>query len=59
MLLDARYQWAYFYSYISGYKINNIAPRLLDTLYKVYNIPEDLEGYPSLKERKNYRIQNK
>lgn len=52
-------QWAYFYSYISGYKINNIAPRLLDTLYKVYNIPENLEGYPSLKERKNYAISAK
>jgi hypothetical protein len=47
-------QWAYFYSYISGYKINNIAPRLLDTLYKVYHIPEELDGYPSLKERKQY-----
>jgi hypothetical protein len=47
-------QWAYFYSYISGYKINDVAPRLLDTLYKVYHIPEVLEEYPSLKERKHY-----
>jgi hypothetical protein len=47
-------QWAYFYSYISGYKINDVAPRLLDTLYKLYKIPSKLEGYPTLKERKSY-----
>jgi hypothetical protein len=47
-------QWAYFYSYISGYKINDIAPRLLDTLYKLYKIPEKLDGYPPLNERKYY-----
>lgn len=52
-------QWAYFYSYISGYKINDVAPRLLDTLYKVYHIPEKLEGYPSLKERKYYAVASK
>ena len=52
-------QWAYFYSYISGYKINDVAPRLLDTLYKVYHISEKLEGYPSLKERKYYAIASK
>ena len=31
-------QWASFYAYISGFKTNSIAPRLLDSIYKYYNL---------------------
>ena len=50
-------QWASFYAYIAGYKTNLIAPRLLDSIYKNYNLNDKmLSNYPPLKERKKYAI---
>lgn len=48
-------QWAYFYAYISGYKTKDIAPRLLDSIYKYYDRKDkDLNRYPKLEERKKF-----
>lgn len=48
-------QWAFFYAYISGYKTNQVAPRLLDSIYKNYKLNDDLlSKYPKLAERKKY-----
>lgn len=41
-----------FYSYIAGYDTLGIAPRVMDILYKDYKLPDELDGYPSLSERK-------
>lgn len=48
-------QWAFFYAYIAGFKTNMIVPRLLDSIYKTYNLKDDLlSRYPKLSERKKY-----
>lgn len=48
-------QWASFYAYISGFKTNSIAPRLLDSIYKYYNLSDEkLSSYPKLAERKKF-----
>ena len=48
-------QWAFFYSYIAGYKTNEVVPRLLDSIYKSYNLNDSkLNNYPPLIERKRY-----
>lgn len=48
-------QWASFYAYIAGYNTNRIAPILLDTIYKYYNLNDKiLNKYPPLTERKKY-----
>ena len=48
-------QWASFYAYISGYKTNKVAPLLLDSIYKYYNLSDKLlSKYPPLEERKKY-----
>ena len=48
-------QWAFFYAYISGYKTNLVAPRLLDSIYKNYKLNDELlSRYPKLAERKKY-----
>ena len=48
-------QWAFFYSYIAGYKTNDVVPRLLDSIYKFYNLNDSkLNNYPKLSERKRY-----
>jgi tetratricopeptide (TPR) repeat protein len=36
----------------SGFPISDLMPRLLDSLYSSYHLPDTLLGYPSLKERK-------
>jgi tetratricopeptide (TPR) repeat protein len=36
----------------SGFPIAGLMPRLLDSLYASYHLPDTLAGYPSLKERK-------
>jgi hypothetical protein len=48
-------QWAFFYAYIAGYNTNRIAPVLLDSIYKYYNLNDkSLSQYPPLSERKRY-----
>lgn len=50
-------QWAFFYAYTSGFKTNSVAPKLLDSIYKYYNLNDKLlSKYPSLVERKKYAI---
>jgi hypothetical protein len=50
-------QWASFYAYIAGYKTNSIAPKLLDSIYKYYNLSDKLlSKYPTLNERKKYAV---
>ena len=40
-----------FYTYLAGYNSLQVAPKVLDTIYKRFEIPNS-EKYPSLKERK-------
>ena len=40
-----------FYTYLAGYNSLQVAPKVLDTIYKRFEIPNS-ERYPSLKERK-------
>jgi hypothetical protein len=42
-----------FFSQISGYNSITIAENVLTLLYKNYNLPETIDGYPSLTDRKN------
>ena len=42
-----------FFSQISGYNSLPIAENVLKLLYKNYNLPENIEGYPSLTDREN------
>jgi hypothetical protein len=42
-----------FFSQISGYNSLPIAEEVLKSLYKNYNLPEMIEGYPSLTDREN------
>jgi hypothetical protein len=50
-------QWAFFYAYTSGFKTNSVAPRLLDSIYKQYNLTDKLlSKYPVLAERKKYAL---
>jgi hypothetical protein len=42
-----------FFSQISGYNSLAIAENVLKLLYKNYNLPETMDGYPSLTDRKN------
>ena len=41
------------YSLIAGYNTTAIYPQLLDKLYKQFNLPNDLVGQPTKKERKD------
>lgn len=41
-----------FYSFLAGYDSLRVAPRVLDTLYATYQLPEKLPNYPSRAERK-------
>ena len=51
-------QWAFFYAHVAGYKTNKVAPNLLDSIYKYYQLSDQkLSKYPSLAERKNYALQ--
>ena len=42
-----------FFSQISGYNSLQIAEDVLKLIYKSYNLPENIEGYPSLTDREN------
>ena len=41
-----------FYAAMAGYKPFNIYPQLMDSIYKYYQLPKQIDGYPSLEERK-------
>ena len=43
-----------FNAFIAGYDALDHAPKLLDKLYKSYHLDDELQGYPSLEERKKY-----
>ncbi|MEZ4851844.1 MAG: hypothetical protein R3B93_25175 [Bacteroidia bacterium] len=40
----------------AGYRTEDILPDLLDLIYKKYQLPENLPGYPSLTERKKQAV---
>ena len=40
-----------FFGQISGYNVLNSGPETLSELYKLYNIPKEIKGYPSFDER--------
>lgn len=40
-----------FFAQIAGYESLRVAPDFLSAIYKTYNIPVELEGYPSLAQR--------
>lgn len=40
-----------FLAYTAGFPVHGIMPRLLEALYKGYDLPDQLRNYPSLKER--------
>jgi len=50
-----------FYALMAGYNPLDIYPLLLDKIYANYNLPNEMEGYPSLEERKaiNLQVQKK
>ncbi|MDA9666523.1 hypothetical protein N9T48_00500, partial [bacterium] len=50
-----------FYTFLAGYNSLDIAPVLLDTLYKRYGLASNSKNYPSLEERKKivYKQQEK
>lgn len=48
---------AIFYSAIAGYDPFKIYEELLDRIYKEYNLPDEIEGYPTKNERKNIYLQ--
>lgn len=45
-----------FLSYLAGYPIGDIGPRLMDKIYSFYRIPAVIPTYPSLEERRNISI---
>lgn len=47
-----------FFSQISGYKSLIIGQEVLKSLYKRYNLPENIIGYPSLTDRENIVLNN-
>jgi len=48
-----------FYAAMAGFKPFNIYSQLMDSIYKVYKLPDQMDGYPSINERKtiNHRAQ--
>lgn len=46
-----------FYACMAGYKPFGIYPKLLDAIYKDYQLPEHVTDYPSKKERKAVNLQ--
>lgn len=46
-------EYSFFYAQIAGYQTSDIAPRILDSIYKQWNLKDsDLKRYPPLAERK-------
>lgn len=43
---------AAFYAHMAGYNTTEIGSAVLDAIYKEFNLPDNLRGYPVLKERK-------
>ncbi len=41
-----------FLSYLAGYPIGDVGPKLMDSIYSFYKIPAVLETYPTLAERR-------
>jgi hypothetical protein len=41
-----------YYAYLAGYPTAGVGPRLLGAIYKAYGLPDSMEGYPSLAERR-------
>lgn len=41
-----------FYGYVAGYKTYDITPRVIESLYAYYKMPEKIPGYPSKSDRK-------
>jgi len=48
-----------FYTFLAGYNSLDIAPQLLDSLYKRYDLPKQSKNYPSLNERKQIVFKQK
>lgn len=40
------------YGYMAGYNTLDIGPKLLESIYREYSLDDQIEGYPSLSERK-------
>lgn len=45
-------EYGLFYSYAAGYNTFGIAGEVLDKIYEVYDLPNEIPGYPSLDDRK-------
>ena len=46
-------EYSFFYAQIAGYRTTDLAPRILDSIYKQWNLKDkDLKRYPPLVERK-------
>ncbi|HEY6872244.1 MAG TPA: hypothetical protein VI298_05885 [Geobacteraceae bacterium] len=41
-----------FYGYLAGYNTLGLAPRVIDIIYRAYDLPDKLDRYPSRAERK-------
>ncbi len=48
-----------FYAHMAGYDAMKVAESFLDSIYKNYSLPNEIENYPSLKERKAIVLNNK
>ena len=45
-------EYSFFYAQIAGYRTADLAPRILDSIYKQWNLKNRLNRYPTLAERK-------
>ncbi|MCF8238678.1 MAG: M48 family metalloprotease [Saprospiraceae bacterium] len=45
-----------FLSYLAGYPIGDVGPKLMDKIYSFYGIPAVLETYPTLAERRDIAV---
>ncbi|CAH0999123.1 hypothetical protein LEM8419_00419 [Neolewinella maritima] len=41
-----------FLAHLAGFPTVNVMPRVLDSIYRIYDLPTELSGYPTLSERK-------
>ncbi len=45
-------QYGMYYSFSAGYQTLDISEQVLDSVYKWFHLPDQLRGYPSLRERR-------
>tara|TARA_B100000427_G_scaffold327832_1_gene339488 strand:+ start:551 stop:2092 length:1542 start_codon:yes stop_codon:yes gene_type:complete len=51
--------YAGFYAHIAGYDALSLADKMLEKIYREYNLPDSLPNYPTLEERKKVIVENR